>query len=124
MANQAMTAANHAEVPEDIAHGAAGRPDGGGFTLRKDGEELPGTLGGMPGAELQNGVGDLGRSLVRTGQGKSRAIAESFGSLGLIPPDPFAAGLSAGSVTAAELRHGEQIALGIGNEERVLVHRG
>ncbi len=108
---------------EDVAGGAAGRPFPIWVPSGENLQQLLGPPAGMPSAGLKQSLGDLGGSLMRTRVGTAGQILEARRSFDLVPLDPLVPGLSADPVPVTELADGEHVALVVGNESYLLVHR-
>jgi hypothetical protein len=76
----------------------------------------------MPPASLEQGLGDLGRSLMRTPVGAPGQVPEASGSFGLVPIDPLVPGLAADPVPVTELRDAQKVTLVIADKPHLLIH--
>ena len=107
---------------ENVASGAAGRPFPMGVASGDNLQQLLGSPAGMPPASLEQSLGDLGRSLMRTGVGAPGQVRQASGSFGLVPIDPLVPGLAADPVPVTELRDTQQLTLVIADKPHLLIH--
>ena len=107
---------------EDVAGGAAGRPFPVGVASGDNLQQFLGSPAGMPPASLEQGLGDLGRSLMGTRVRTPGQVPQARGSFGLVPIDPLVPGLAADPVPVAELRDAQQVTLVIAYELHLLIH--
>src|SRR5262249_29093270 len=109
---------------EEIAAGAARGPFPGRVLSRENTQQLLGTPGGMTVTGLEQSLHDNRRCFMRAGVWPAGPVAEPPETAGLIAGGPFVGGLAADAEPFAQLGHGDEVSLEVGDEFESLVHGG